>query len=460
MAAAPRERRKPVSGLPNLPSTRAEWHEMANLYLANARLRDICSFGRFSASTVTKEAFLTVRCVWDNSVVPPDEALGYIIATGAFFSQEHWDDARQFLNRKLLGSKQLSNLFDIVCLDAEKKTPPRFQCSVTDGLGPFSMLVNLHKQIAEKSLSFARDGDLDPPTYAPIKPRSAPPPSSGSPTSRTPKRTRRSSPIVEDDPRSSPDPLVGPVNQITSPRPEIHPRISNELPDEVPDPRTPTETLVVNFTVTLLGGIACMVQRLSSSTLCVANSYETTYQFGPIAVNPPKEEIKFRARIDGSIPFSKPEDMNLLEMVIFEAKRDPRTPDRGVAVRGQQSMEHVAYIWERHVKERASIKPGVYRTFMISQDCLSFYISIGTYDDEYLNYIFGPGNAPVIPTDNRRNGFLHIQELGPFETEIRREMEVLAQIILCLTLWQLDGKPEASMIKTSMAGVRPDELWW
>ncbi|EFW17719.1 hypothetical protein D8B26_004923 [Coccidioides posadasii str. Silveira] len=357
MAAAPRERRKPVDGLSNLPSTREEWHEMAHMYLANARLQDICSFGRFSASTVTKEAFLTVRCIWDNRMLP-DEALGYIIDTGAFFSQEHCDEARQFLNRKLLGSKQLTTF--------------------------------------------------------------APPPSSGSPTFRRPKRTRRSSPIVEDDPQSSPDPLVEPVNQITTPRPEIHPWISNELPDEVQDHQTPTETLVVNFMVTLLGGIAlqlvptrhCYGYRPSLIRRCVhmgATCKRSSSEFPSLCLPAPRGE--FMLLMIFAIPFQ-------------------------------------------------SIKPGVYRTFMISQDYLSFHVSIGTYNDEYLNYIFGPGNAPVIPTDNQCNGFLHIQELGPFNVEIRNEMELLAHIILCLIVWQLDGKPEMSMIKTSMAGVQPDELSW
>ncbi|KAK2810620.1 hypothetical protein FQN50_002877 [Emmonsiellopsis sp. PD_5] len=450
MTTDPKKRRKPVDGLLKLPATSEEWHEMALKYIANARLQDMCSFGRFSASTVTKEAFLTVRCIWDD-LMDPEEALAHIIQTRGFFRKDHSNEARQLQDRQLLGLPKLSNLLDIICLDTENQTPPQFQCTVSKGLGPFSMLVNLRRQIAEQKLRFAQEEDLNPIIYAPKKPSDTRA-SVNFRTFRRPKRPRRSSPIIEDDNqmlRSSPDPLAGPV---TLPRPETHPWISNELPNEIPDPRTPTETLVVAFMVTLLGGIACLVQQLSSYSLCVANPYETTYEFGPIAVDPPlpAEEIKFRARFDGSIPFSKPTDVNLREIVIFEAKRDVRTASGGVAVRGQQSMEHVAYIWERHVKDRASITPGLHHTFMISQDCLAFHISIGTYDDKYLSYIFGPGSVSVIPTDNSSNGFLHIQEFGPFRVDDKVDMNHLVHIILCLVVWQLDGKREGHMIKKEL----------
>ncbi|PGH05849.1 hypothetical protein AJ79_06691 [Helicocarpus griseus UAMH5409] len=61
MAEAPRHRRKAVDGLDKLPTTKEEWHGTVLTYnLANAKLQDLCSYGRFSALTVPKEAFLTV----------------------------------------------------------------------------------------------------------------------------------------------------------------------------------------------------------------------------------------------------------------------------------------------------------------------------------------------------------------------------------------------------------------
>lgn len=73
---------------------------------------------------------------------------------------------------------------------------------------------------------------------------------------------------------------------------------------------------------------------------------------------------------------------------------------------------------------------------MIAQDFLSFYISIGTYDNKYLDYIFGPGDAPVV-SPRGTQPFLRIQKFGPFKVRERKEMELLRDIILCLIVWQL-----------------------
>ncbi|KMU84263.1 hypothetical protein CIHG_02049 [Coccidioides immitis H538.4] len=134
-------------------------------------------------------------------------------------------------------------------------------------------------------------------------------------------------------------------------KPSILPNIElpeetlDEIPDEILDPWTPTKTLVVNFMVNLLEDLACLLQPLAYQTVCVANVFETTYQFGPlpnglIASN----HIQFQACIDGSISFSLPPDKNLPEMVIFEVKCAHYETGQDVPVVGQQSMKHVAYI--------------------------------------------------------------------------------------------------------------------
>ncbi|WEW61234.1 hypothetical protein PRK78_006724 [Emydomyces testavorans] len=452
MAAAPRQRRKAVDGLDKLPATEQEWHAMAlACCLANAKLQDLCSYGRFSASTVPKEAFLTVRCIWSD-VMTAHEALPYILGTGSFFNGEHIADAEQLIDRNLLGLDKLDNLFDIIC--SETKTPREWLCTVADGLGPFSMLISLHRQIMDKALRAVPKDESNPVTYAPKKQAhyDALQPSSGhkalpdSPTPRRPKRPRReySNSMDNYDLQATNQPL---------PRPEVEIlEIADQLPDEIPEPRTPTETLVVDFMVNFIGGIACLLQRLSNYTVCVANAFETTYRFGPVHEDRPSaDKIQFRARIDGSIPFSSPADKSLPEMVMFEAKRAPRGPGQGVTVMGQQSMEHVSYIWKRHEKDRTSISPGVYHTFMIAQDYLSFHITIGTYDNKYLDYIFGPGDVPVIPPSSRRKAFLHVQEFGPFHVDERGHMKLLLRIIVCMMIWQLDGKKEGLMIQEALA---------
>ncbi|OJD26687.1 hypothetical protein ACJ73_01918 [Blastomyces percursus] len=77
----------------------------------------------------------------------------------------------------------------------------------------------------------------------------------------------------------------------------------------------------------LLEGLACLLLPLAYRTVCVANAFETTYQFGPFPNDPiASNHVQFRARVDGSIPFSLPPNKNLPEMVIFEAKRARALP--------------------------------------------------------------------------------------------------------------------------------------
>ncbi|KAK2812009.1 hypothetical protein FQN50_001717 [Emmonsiellopsis sp. PD_5] len=420
MAEAPRSRRKAVVGLKKLPATEREWREMAVKHnLANAKLQDLCSSGRFSASTVPKEAFLTIRCIWPD-MRAAGHALQFIRQTNSFFNDKHVDSAHMLFNKGLLGLDKLDTLFDIICC-SEAKTPRESPFTIAHALGPFSMLIPLLRQIMDKERRATPEDESNPITYAP--------------------KTRRHYDLSQSssDASLSDSPTASRPNQPST----------DELPDEIPEPRTPTETLVVDFMVNFIGGITCSLQRLASYAVCVANAFETTYQFGPISN--PADKIQFRAHIDGSIPFSSPADNNMPEMVMFEAKCAPHEPGESATVRGQQSMEHVAYIWQRHEKNRTSISPGTYHTFMIALDYLSFSISIGTYNDQYLAYIFGLGDAPVIPSTHADKGFLHVQEFGPFQVDERKHMKFLLHIILSLMIWQLNGKKEGLMIQEALA---------
>lgn len=250
-----------------------------------------------------------------------------------------------------LGFSKLDTLFDIIC--NECKTPRQYQCSLAEELGPFSVLVSLKHQIMDKSPFTTGMDEPNLGNFAPRKKgfRDASQPSSSgaqlpdsSPTPRSKRACREYPDAMDED-----DPI-----QRYAPAPDIE--LADEIPDEIPAPRTPTETLVVDFMVNFLAGIACLLQPLSTRSVCVANAYETTYRFGPVrrgqnSAPTPADEIQFRARIDGSIPFYRPQPYNLTEVVIFEAKRAPRIPSRSQAtVKGQQSMEHVAYIWKQHEK--------------------------------------------------------------------------------------------------------------
>lgn len=87
---------------------------------------------------------------------------------------------------------------------------------------------------------------------------------------------------------------------------------------------------------------------------------------------------------------------------------------------------------------------------MIAQDFLSFYISIGTYDKEYLDYIFSPGDVPVVAQRGKKH-LLRIQEFGPFQVDERDEMELLIHIILCLIISQLTPTNEGDLIQKALS---------
>ncbi|OJD21190.1 hypothetical protein ACJ73_07472 [Blastomyces percursus] len=93
-----RRRRRAVDSLERLPATGKCWLDMAAKYgMGNARrLQDLCSNGRFSASTVPTEAFLTVRCIWP-VVLSSKKAADYIVTTNSFYTEEHVSKARELI---------------------------------------------------------------------------------------------------------------------------------------------------------------------------------------------------------------------------------------------------------------------------------------------------------------------------------------------------------------------------
>lgn len=374
--AEPRRRRKAVIGLEKIPATEQEWWDMAMRFrLGNSRLQDICSYGisssashvymvrlltsvtrigRFSASTVPTEAFLTIRCIWPaaRNLLAAEE---HILATNSFFNEKHLSMATNMIDEGALGLDKLGTLFDIICSEPAK-TPQKWTCTAGTGLGPFSMLVSLKSQIMAKLLHTTKDetSTAYPITYAPKREdyydafhqfHSVEVPDS--PTPKGPKRPRLQPPDEGD--QASSQHTTSELELEMETEGDLAEAIQDAIPDEISEPRTPTETLIVDFMVNLFGGIACMIQPLASHIICIANAFETTYSFGPVRDTTGRstidDETQFRARIDGSIPYSLSHG-NLPEMVIFEAKRMARTNTArsSVAVMGQQSMEHIAYI--------------------------------------------------------------------------------------------------------------------
>ncbi|OJD17605.1 hypothetical protein AJ78_02304 [Emergomyces pasteurianus Ep9510] len=340
----------------------------------------------------------------------------YIANLEYFFIEDHADDATKLIHRNVLGLDKLKTLYRIICNPREphKRTPSEYFGTLADGLGPFSMLVSVYNQLLDISIQ------------APINER---------PLGGASKRIRfydatRPSAVV--DPTSSTRQTflseefrmgdidmtdVGYQPIARCPTHACPPAATSVDPtDKEPPRRTPTEALVADFLVTLLGGLASLVQALNPRPLCIANSFETTYTFGPVRNTSQQVDVTFRARINGSIPFSLSLAGMPREVAIFEAQRAARGESGGsIPVFAQQSMEHVAYIWKRHVDDpKWKTRVKTYHTFMVAQD-----------------------HQPVRPTQGEIP-FLEIQEFGPFDVTNEEELGKFLHIMLSFILWQLE----------------------
>ncbi|KAM5434763.1 hypothetical protein MferCBS31731_006535 [Microsporum ferrugineum] len=429
-------RRKAAEGLDKIPSNEGEWRAAIQKYgLQQRTLEDLCKEGRFSASSVTKEAFLTLRCIWPKKKNAKD-AMEYIADLEYFFTEDHSDDAATLIKRDLLGLDKFKNLSGIICLPKAPRlhTPPKYSGTLSDGLGPFSILVNIFNQLQDRSIQ--TEVDAQQVGWAPQTRRYFDPMQSS--IREHPSSPSRQPPNSDDFEMEDVD-MDDVSDAPLPPRPSVG-TAPVELEEEEPPRRTPTETLVTDFMVALLGGLASLVQPLSSRPLCIANSFETTYQFGPLRNTRQQQgEVQYRARVDGSIPFSTSLSGMLREAAIFEAKRAVRKESNGsIPVLAQQSMEHAAYIWKRHEGDQTwKGKRKTYHTFMVAQDHLQFHISIGTYDNKYLEYIFASNSQRVLPFQGQIP-FLEIQELGPFDVAEEYDLETFIHIMLSFILWQLE----------------------
>lgn len=84
---------------------------------------------------------------------------------------------------------------------------------------------------------------------------------------------------------------------------------------------------------------------------------------------------------------------------------------------------------------------------MIAQDYMSIRISISTYNNKYLDYIFGQGDASIIPPSDE-GAFLEIQEIGPFDIEDREQANILVIIVLSLLLCQLEPTSSGDLVRS------------
>ncbi|PGG96488.1 hypothetical protein AJ80_09819 [Polytolypa hystricis UAMH7299] len=352
-------RRQAAHGLDKVPSSPSEWCDaVCKYHLQQRTLAQLCLNGRFSASTVTKEAYLTMRCIWPQRK-NANRALEYILDTGALFKTKHVDLGRKLINNGNLGLNTLQMLYELISPLKNPRTPLQYESTLADGLGPFSMLVSLKRHLLVKPGYMPADTPQSLTIGAPKPKRfydAGRSPLGKGPTSPTPKRSR-----IEDVDMETDSEMADIASQTSLPSSLDPPASSTtETADDEPARRTPTETLVADFMVTLLGGIACLVQPISPNLLCIANSYETTFKFGPVCSTGQQgsDPVQFRACIDGSIPFAISRGVAPREAIIFEAKWAPRK-EGDVSVAAQQSLEHCAYIWQLHAEDQTVMAPSL-----------------------------------------------------------------------------------------------------
>ncbi|KKZ60869.1 hypothetical protein EMCG_04460 [[Emmonsia] crescens] len=274
-------RYKAAQGLRKIPSSEEEWKEAIEEHgLMDRTLGQLCLEGKFSASRVSKEAFLIVRCLWPPKK-GPEETSAHIVDLDYFYSDDHAADAQKLTYQGLLGLDKLETLYHIVCIPKERpnRTPPRYSGTLADGLGPFSMLVNLYNQLCDRSIQALMNEDRL--SGAPEKQGfydAMQPLTSEELAGTVPQSPSQDSVYLEDIEMED---VEYEASTFSFPLAPASPQAEELIVDELR--RTPTETLVADFLVTLLGGLASLVQGLGPRPLCIANSFETTYTFGPRA---------------------------------------------------------------------------------------------------------------------------------------------------------------------------------
>ncbi|KAK0639584.1 hypothetical protein B0T16DRAFT_463244 [Cercophora newfieldiana] len=455
--------------------------------------------GPFSASSVPADSFLTLRPIWPRRK-PAEYALKTLLDTNEFFSEREVRSAKHILDNGKLGLDQFEALLELLVPDP-RRTPRQRNGSFGSYLGPFSHLG------APKTNRF-----LDPGQHQ-LEDDESPLKRFQSLSNRGVRYRIACDEIdnegmgnedeTKDDDNSSENGDTGnllPTLQMQSLT------VSESSPPAIKW-RTPDETTVVGFLVQIISALALQIQPVQRLPVCVANAQEETFNFGPITSTIPQgaaaagkrrmapnleedgQELAqqkgkktvsqqpaqpaiFHARIDGGIPTCLRDGVGLI--AIFEAKRS-RRDDNDVEVRVQQTMEHVALIWERHTRPESqvsaeasststststnTIKQQRYHTLMITQDATDIYVNFSTYCNAYLDYLFERGSTKVVPSDLDADvtPYLFIQELGPFDVNSKRDLRLFIEVVLVLLVRQLDSSVYAgSLIRGALRDISGD----
>lgn len=87
---------------------------------------------------------------------------------------------------------------------------------------------------------------------------------------------------------------------------------------------------------------------------------------------------------------------------------------------------------------------------LISQDCFEIYLTVASYDSDYVKYLQGNEQATL-----GEPSFMIMKQYGPWDIKNYRHMDQLGALILAFTLQQF---PKDSSQDPS-TNPRPDDFW-
>ena len=417
--------------------------------------------GAFSASTAPGHAVVMLRVIWPD-MEHRNAALEAVV--DACTPNPDYIRAARYLMKEgseKLDLDKLSKAAGVFWKPRTPETPRHYPGTLAQNLGPFSSLIGTYNRMTKQPRKHPLDrSEVDSPTRTPQAPRAKRFKQAG--PMHGPRLAYVGSQVHDDD---GDELLFGHPPSLASDPPftSTHsgpgdPTVSRRLP--APVRRTPTESLVVDFLVQLVAGISKSLQPFSNHPVCDSSGFERMFQFGNTTDPSTPTPAAFRGRIDGDIPRARIDDGTHDLVAIFEVKRAKRSP-KDVTVRSQQAMEHVAVIWERHLSRPGRLSsepPKTYHTLMIAQNSTDIFVSITTYTDDYLDYLYSrPGEGQVRPNCGGDLPMLTVQEYGPFDVTEPGHIRLFAEVIVGLLLAELEGLQAGKMLEQVLKGADFDE---
>lgn len=425
-------------------------------------LTTLTYIGAFSASTAPGHAVLMLRVIWPK-MEHRDAALQAVV-DACTPSPDYIRAARYLLKEgsKKLDLDKLSKAAGVFWKPRTPETPKRYPGTLAQNLGPFSSLIGSYNRMTKQPRKRPLDrSEVDSPTRTPQAPRPKRFKQAG--PMHSPRRADVGSRANDDDDDDEllfdhPASLASGTPSVSTHMGPGDSTVSRGLP--VPVRRTPTESLVVDFLVQLVAGISLSLQPFSNHPVCDASGFERMFQFGNTTDSSTPTPAAFRGRIDGDMPKARIGHGTHDLVAIFEVKRAKRSL-KDVVVRSQQAMEHVAVIWERHLGRAERLPtdlPKMYHTLMIAQNSTDIFVSITTYTDDYIDYIYSrPGEGQVMPDGDGELPMLNVQEYGPFDVTEPGHIRLFAGIIVALLLAELEGLQAGKMLEEVLKEADFDE---